>query len=743
MTTYDADTLYKLLPAFVRARDQDGGGPLFALLAVLAEPIAALEGNLDQGYADLFIDTCSDWVVPYIGDLVGTTPLFDSSRVVIDTSAPVYQLLAGPTFLMAETLRSRVDVANTLRYRRTKATRPMLEGLSHDVTGWPTYAVEMFPRLRWTQCVRNHVRANALGTPDLRSAEALDRIDGAFDPTSHAIDVRAPTQSLGWYQIPNIAFFLWRLQSYQLSNVAARPVNAVAGEFRYHFSPLGNPTPLFAHHDPAAVGTAPPQEFNLPAPVRRLALRADLAAVTPATLFTSYYGRMSGSAPSTTLPIHPDAAFTIVRDGVTVPPQQLRAINLTNWCQPKGNVIGVDPVLGRISFGTGAVPTTSVDVYFHYGFSADLGGGPYSRAAWLLERTSDVFVIIVDSTGATGATTIAAALASWNQAQHPHAVISIVDSRTYRETLNVSLSPGARLTLEAVDGVRPHILLSAPMTIGGAADGSVTLSGLLVEGAVQVTGALGSLRLLHTTLVPGGSLTSAGAPATTNPSLTVAVSSAGQTINTTLDVMMSSSITGPLAIPSGVHSLYIADSIIDGIGGVAIGSGDATQFAPSTTLVRTTVLGTTFVQDITASEAIFAGTLTAQRRQIGCLRFSYVPPGSTSPRKYRCQPDLEIATEIQAAIDLNGQPLSPAQSNAIRARVGAQLVPTFTSPHYGDPGYAQLAASGVTQIATGAQDGSEMGVFAQLKQPQRAQNLRTRLNEYLPVGLQGVLIDVT
>jgi hypothetical protein len=744
MTT-NVDTLYALLPAFVRARDQEAGRPLYGLLAVLAEQGQVLEDNLAQSYADLFIDTCADWVVPYIGDLVGTTPLFDSSRVAIDTSAPVYQFLAGPTFAMAETLRSRVDVANTLRYRRTKATRPMLEGLSHDVTGWPTYALEMRERLRWTQCVRNHVRTDSLGTPDLRSANALDRIDGPFDTTSRAVDVRTPTQSQGWYQIPNIGFFVWRLQGFRLANVAARSVSG-AGDWRYHFSPLGNPTPLFANYDPNAIGTAPPSEQNLPAAIRWFALRADLDAyrATASTQgFTAYYGRMSGDAPSPTMPIDADAAFTIVRDGVTVPPEQIRCTHLGTWCQPQGNVVGVDPVLGRIAFGTTFAPTKSVDVYFHYGFSAGIGGGTYARAAWLLERTPDVFVIPVDSTGAKGATSIAAALGSWNQTTHPNAVLSILDSRTYHETLNLTLAAGARLTIEAVDGARPHVLLSAPMTIAGAANASVTLSGLLIEGAIDVTGALGTLRLLHTTLVPGVWLSPTGAPGTTTASIIVATTAGGHAINSTLDVQIAASITGPLAIPAGIHGLYVTDSIVDGIGGVAIGSGDATQFAPATTLVRTTVLGTTFAQSTNATETIFGGALTAQRRQIGCVRFSYVPPLSSAPRKYRCQPDLEIATEIQTATEQAGQPIPSTQSNAIRSAVSAWLVPTFTSSHYGDPGYGQLAAGGVSQIATGAEDGSEMGVFAQLKQPQRAQNLRTRLGEYLPVGLDGTLIDVT
>jgi hypothetical protein len=745
-TTYDVDTLYSLLPATIRARDQSAGQPLHALLAVFAEQIGVVEDNLAQAYADLFIDTCAAWVVPYIGDLVGTSPLVDSTPVVIDTTAPVYEFLVGPNFLIADTLRSRVDVANTIRYRRTKATRPMLEGLSRDVTGWPTYAFEMFQRLRWTQCVRNHLRLDSLGTPDLRSTEALDRLDGPFDPASHGVDVRTPTQSLGWYQVPNVAFFLWRLQSFAVNDVSARRAGA-AGDYRYSFSPLGNPTVLFANYDPNAIGTAPPLESQLPAPVRTLALRDDLDAyrlLQPPPGFSTYYGRISEDAPSAeNLPVFADAAFTVIRDGDTVPPEQVVAINLSTWCQPQGNVVGVDPKLGRMAFGTTFVPATSVDVYFHQGFSAGIGGGSYPRPAWLTEQSSDVTVIVVDSTGQTGFSTIGAAYASWNSTANPHAIISIVDSRTYTETLNLALPAGARLTIEAVDQERPHVLLSTPLTINGAPDAAVTLSGLLVEGAINVSGPLGTLRLLHATVVPGVSLTGNGLPATTNPSVVVATDNG--TINNALNVLISSSITGPLAVPATVNSLYIADSIVDGIGGVAIGSGDASQFAPSTTLLRTTVLGTVSVQVLTeGSESIFQGELTVQRTQLGCLRFSYVPPASTTPSKYRCQPDLEIATELQAAIDAQGgAPLTQVQSDAIRSAVGGRLVPTFTSIHYGDPGYAQLETSGPVQIATGAANGSEMGVFSQLKQPQRTQNLQTRLTEYLPVNLEAVLVDVT
>ena len=72
----DADALYALLPAFVRMRDQtEGGGVLQALVEVIAGQAQVVSAALDQQYNDQFIETCALWAVPYIGDLIGFTPL--------------------------------------------------------------------------------------------------------------------------------------------------------------------------------------------------------------------------------------------------------------------------------------------------------------------------------------------------------------------------------------------------------------------------------------------------------------------------------------------------------------------------------------------------------------------------------------------------------------------------------------------------------------------------------------------
>jgi hypothetical protein len=134
--------------------------------------------------------------------------------------------------------------------------------------------------------------------------------------------------------------------------------------------------------------------------------------------------------------------------------------------------------------------------------------------------------------------------------------------------------------------------------------------------------------------------------------------------------------------------------------------------------------------------------VTVERQQIGCIRFSYLPDGSITPRRYRCQPDLEIRRVVEAAQAAAAVPLTQPQIDALRLTVTRRLRPEYSSEDYGQPAYLQLHVNGPKEIATGAEDGSEQGAFCHLKQAQREANLRLRLEEYLPFGLEPGLIYV-
>src|SRR3954447_7597061 len=71
------ERLYGLLPSIYRQRDLDEGEPLRALLAVIEGELTRIETDIDELYDNWFIETCEEWAVPYIGDLLDIGGLHD------------------------------------------------------------------------------------------------------------------------------------------------------------------------------------------------------------------------------------------------------------------------------------------------------------------------------------------------------------------------------------------------------------------------------------------------------------------------------------------------------------------------------------------------------------------------------------------------------------------------------------------------------------------------------------------
>ena len=75
------DRLYQLLPMLYRQRDELAGEPLRALLRVVAEQVNVVEEDIARLYENWFIETCQEWAVPYIGDLLGYTLLPEAATL--------------------------------------------------------------------------------------------------------------------------------------------------------------------------------------------------------------------------------------------------------------------------------------------------------------------------------------------------------------------------------------------------------------------------------------------------------------------------------------------------------------------------------------------------------------------------------------------------------------------------------------------------------------------------------------
>jgi hypothetical protein len=751
------EKLYELLPAVYRERDAAEGFPLRALLGIIAGQALLVEEDIEQLYNDLFVETCEPWVIPYIGDLVSNNPLYDFSRNrAPDTAADLFRDLRGKDLRPAVAARLRADVAKTIYYRRRKGTLPMLEELARDVTGWPAHAVEFFELLGWHQHLE-HLRFQSRWT-DVRSVERMDRVEGPFDGASHTVDVRQINQLDGWHNIHNIGFFLWRLRSYPLKRVPAR--KAAGANWRYHFSPLGNRAPLFSRlrreGDEAGLAT----ELHVPGPIRSAFFYEDLVRFYQIPLAerpdsTDLYG-MFDPVTGVTLKPCPDCSFFIFFDGIAVPPGQIVCRRLDPWpaAQPTGQTIAVDVEAGRLAIGSGlALGATSLDVYYHYGFSADVGGGPYERQKWLV-RTDlpNVTRLEVREGGVAPVhASLTSALTAWNSGGRKNTVITILDSRTYALPASIELINENWLVIEAANGERPLLqaqgagleVKAKPPAVANDPERNAefTLSGVVLEGFVNITGDLGRFRLLHSTLVPGRALNEDGSPRTTNPSIQAGGGLPNAPINTQLRVEIAFSITGQILVPETIDGVSILDSIVEGVGGLAVSSTVGAS-GPPVKIERSTVIGHLSAKTLNASETIFTQSVETVRTQEGCVRFSYIAPGSRAPRRYRCQPDLAVEKAIGETLKIKPG-LTAAEKAQIRNFTEGWLVPSFTARRYGQPAYAQLHLACPEEIRTGAEDGSEMGAFCHLKQPQRESNLRMRLQEYLPFGLQAGLIYIT
>lgn len=678
--SFDKETLYKLLPAFDRLRDIEladpsqpegkGDGPMKALLSLIAEQMAVLEENLDQLYDDQFIETCAEWVVPYIGELVATRGL------VVFPDAP---------------FSNRAQVANTIAYRRRKGTAAVLEQLAHDVTGWNSNVVEYFQLLATTQYM-NHLRPQNLSISGLKDWEKMEYVNTPFDKLARTADVRRIEPKRGKYNIPNIGIFLWRLGAYSSINSPAYKVD----DRRYKFDPLGKDIQLFNMPVTEEEISHLAEPVNVPMPISRMVMYNYL---------DRYYGE--------------EKSVLVFRDGVSEPASIICVCNLSdttdgtgNWCHMPLDKIAIDPVLGRIALPALASPPlpSTVHVNFHYGFSDKTGGGDYGRIDSFSTELEDIGKIKVPDDSPT----IAAAIAAL---QSTGGVIEITNNEYYVETPVINIAAGKKIELRAADAMRPVLVLANDFIIAGEADSEVYINGLLISGGslrVPLTHAgnnnqLKVLQVHHCTLAPGKSRAIQSVPEQpAQPRLVIEMPG----VNVTMDRC----ITGPVRSNEEAE-IKITNSIVDALdennkayAGLNSAYGAPLQVENSTIIGR---VATRIMQ--LASNTIFLAdgplAVEAQRLQEGCVRFSYIPPGSRLPSPHECQPK--------------------------NAEDAARVRPLFNSLEYGKADYCQLSAHCAIEIKTGADNAAEMGAFCNLYQPQREANLRTRLNEYMRFGLEA------
>ncbi|HLK56937.1 MAG TPA: hypothetical protein VKU00_10250 [Chthonomonadaceae bacterium] len=704
---YYAEKLWTLLPSLYRAADTtlDGQhGPLRELVNRIGVQAAILRRSIDRLWEDQSIETCDDWVIPYIAQLL---------QVNLAESLDVRE--------------QRLEVANTIDYRRRKGAVGMLEQLAVSVAGWQAYVVESFRRLARTR----HLLDPAIGWPasapdpgmarklqivqgltgrltgtgvggwaDLRNAYGASRTRSPFDEFFYSADTSAGSGPDAGHTLSALDIFLWRLQSVPVGKTT--PVRVAGHPGEYTFDPTGRDVPLFAI-TARSFGNAwvSPKAWQLPGPISRGLLNVELSnlyAVEDAT---------NGTLTPNALGVyhrhqHPHAYALIPSDQISAEASEKTA----EWI--------VDPERGRVRHRDSA-HGSDLRVTYCYGAVSEIGAGAYDR------RIAGVSALA--ATGSTTAVTgggdaLDQALRALEETGAGTGTIAINDFLTYEVIRD--LSAIQQVTLGAANQHRPVIRLRKRepeperwIFSGQNASSSLLLDGLFVSGGdLILRGDFDSVTLRCCTLDPGSCDEAHGGfarAADDRDLLPCHLWIEGTVRQLTLDRC----IVGPIQTreAGAVELLTASDSILQALEcdamaqAIHLGSG-------SVTLDRCTVLGRVDVPRLNAGNCILDEIVHVQDVQSGCVRYTAWAKGSVLPGPYE-----SIAMPPRSTL--------------------------FTSRTFGDPAFAQLQLGVSAAIANGGEDGSEMGAYAREQTSIKERSLQLKFAEYMPVGLTPLFHYVT
>src|SRR5271167_1519117 len=544
-----ADKLWNLLPAVYRALDTDqfgADGPLRELVNRIGASAAPLRRDIDRLWEDQSIETCDDWAIPYIAALLDT-------RLVLGLDAR----------------GQRLDVANTIDYRRRKGTLGVLEQIASDITGWDTKAVEFFRRLGRTRhgldppvgplagndsdSGRLHLAEGLIGkltgTPiggfaDLHNVYGSGNSRSAFDEFYHTADTRPGQGVFGWQAIPHLGIFVWRLLSLGGGDAVTpvTPVPVLGCPGWYCFDPTGRDIPLFAAQRPSGqFGTAwvSPSEGQLPGPISQTLLDADI------------------QAGANGLQLYPNVlAVYALADGS--PPDAMLV--------PLGPPLLLRPERGRFAVSTS--PPQSVVATYNYGFPSLIGAGPFDRRGAAVAVPAPSPPIGVSGGGAQLETLLASS-----------GTVTLGDSLTYSGAADISVAQA--LTLRSANQQRPLVRLDAlhswviTATVPGAC---LAIDGMFVSGQdIVLQGSFDGVTITCSTFDPGSAATPGplADPASSPPAALYQVSGDGRDLRpvrlwiegTVTTLTIDRCVLGPIrATDSGsVEMLSISNSTLQAI----------------------------------------------------------------------------------------------------------------------------------------------------------------------------------
>ena len=364
-----------------------------------------------------------------------------------------------------------------------------------SVTGWRAKVVEFFQSISTTQHL-NHIRPNKATTLSIRNVSGVETINTAFDENAHTVDVLDSSARQTKYKTNKIGMFIWRLNSYGITN--AMPLLVTQSPGNYTFNPTGLDIPLFNRPQLLQEFTDRVTNINVPEALSFAAFADDLQyyqklyPTPPANLNTMFYG--------------PDRSLCLFREenGETnaIPINELISMDLSTWTKPPIGKIAVDVTHGRIALAEGA-SISNLKLNYSYGFSADLGGGPYNRKSSLAINNAENYFRVNKSLN----NNLNTAFTAWLESDAKESVIQITDNGIYDEAINwnIELEEPRILYIEAADGYRPTLRSDIfNITVTGS-QLTLYINGLLIDSALKtILSSQSSVNLFitHTTLVP-------------------------------------------------------------------------------------------------------------------------------------------------------------------------------------------------------------------------------------------------
>ena len=717
---YFLEKLWELVPAIYKQEDglADNPGVLRSLVKIMAGQAAILRRSQDRLWEDEFIDTCDNWAVPYIGELLATR------------------------LLSAQNPRGqRTDVAKTIYYRRRAGTLTVLEQLIKDITGWDGKVVEAFrhlARARHGLDSRPSGQAGRItgtlpgGLADLRSASGSELCEGPFDEYFHLPDFRKPSGRNGLYGITKLNFHLFRVVSFELVGVTPFPL----GGGRYTFDPTGRATPLFGKNKrPFNEGWEEWHsafEWELPSPIR-----CRLLGESAYRILARHIAELSLSdADSQQLRKFIDCYFPdeeAIRTRTdflpTAKQEKLLELAIVELCGKNqlwpdalsvlngpGAELFPKEEITAASLGTTTIPATTKDLSvdaeqgiflfmnsddenplcsYHYGFSGPCGAGSYDRVSGgeiptrHFENGEVDFDLLSD-----------------------HEVLQFEDSRKYTGVSDIG--DIKNYTLQSANRQRPYIEINADWVFSstGNSDSCLTLDGLWIGSpagttvrTIRLQGDFKCITIRYCSLDPGG-VTVKG---DTIQPVRLIIEGNVDRICIENSILASITISEPAVLD---EKLIVTDSIIHsriaGEKALLVTSG-------KTDILRSTIFGNIQVHRLYASDTIITGIATAVDNQTGCFRYSAAPSPSWLPRPYE------------------SYLFDPGQSSNY----------WFSSRVFGQPGYGQLSDVAPIILQRGAENGAEMGAFNRLMNPIRLDGLKIKVEEYMPFGLIPAFINET